>query len=206
MIISPSLEPNPDEIASLAESESWDSPWSIQVRGVPGPVMTEVAARHGLTEFTREPLMVRHPEQGLPTEPVTDSLRVRPISVDEIRPYTRGIEDGFGAPSGMFEIFTAPAVATMDGVTLYIVELDGVQIGTSMAAVSGDLTGIFNMSTLPRYRRHGYGRAVTMEMVRAGFAAGAATAYLCASEMGEPVYESAGFRTEEYLTVMTAPA
>jgi N-acetylglutamate synthase len=79
-------------------------------------------------------------------------------------------------------------------------------VGTGMTAICGELTGLFNIATLPRYRRRGYGRAVTMELVRAGSAAGAPTAYLYASEMAEPVYESAGFRTEEYLTIITAPA
>lgn len=205
-IISPSLEPAPDEIASLAESETWDCPWSIHVRGGPGPLVTEVAARHGLTEFTREPLMVRSPEQGLPAEPVIDSLRIRPVLAGELGLYAGAVADGFEVPGETFEVLTVPAAGKMDGVTFYIAELDGVPVGTGMTAVSGDLTGIFNITTLPRYRRRGYGRAVTMEMVRAGFAAGAATAYLYASKMGEPVYESAGFRTEEYLTVITAPS
>jgi ribosomal protein S18 acetylase RimI-like enzyme len=167
--------------------------------------VAKVAARHGLTEFTREPLMVRRPEQGLPTEPVIDSLRIRPVSVGELGLYAGAAAEGFEAPPETFEVLTVPAAGKMDGITYYLAELDGVPVGTGMTAVSGDLTGIFMITTLPRYRRRGYGRAVTMEMVRAGFAAGAATAYLGATEMGEPVYESAGFRAEEYLTVITAP-
>ena len=77
-------------------------------------------------------------------------------------------------------------------------------VGTGQTVIRGDLTGLFNITILPQYRRHGYGRAVTLEMVRAGFAAGAPTAYLYASGKGEPVYKSAGFRTEEYLTIMMA--
>jgi GNAT superfamily N-acetyltransferase len=206
VIISPSLEPSPGEISSLAESESWEFPWSIQVRGVPGPAVTEVAARHGLTQFTREPLMVRRPEQGLPAEPDIASLQVRAVSADELGLYAAAVAEGFEAPRETFEVLADPSAGKIDGVTFYLAELNGVPVGTGMTAISGDLTGIFNITTLPLYRRHGYGRAVTMEMVRAGFAAGAATAYLYSSEMGESVYESAGFRTEEYLTVITAPS
>jgi N-acetylglutamate synthase len=205
-ILSPSLDPSPDEIASLAESESWEFPWSIQVRGEPGPLVTGVAARHGLTEFTRLPLMVRRPGQGLPAEPVIDSLRVRAVSAEELGPYAVAVAEGFEAPPETFEVLTVPSVGKIDGIKFYLAELDGVPVGTGMTAITGDLTGISNITTLPRYRRRGYGRAVTMEMVRAGFAAGAATAYLYSSEMGESVYESAGFRTEEYLTVITAPS
>jgi N-acetylglutamate synthase len=205
-IISPSLEPSPGEIASLAESKSWGFPWSIQVRGVPGPLITAVAAQHGLTEFTLEPLMIRRPEQGLPEEPVIDSLRVRAVSADELGLYTAILAEGFEMPYEMFQVFADPSLAKVDKFTFYLAELDDAPVGTGMTAVSGDLTGIFNITTLPRYRRRGYGRAVTMEMVRAGFAAGAPTAYLYASKMGGRVYESAGFRYEEYLTVITAPS
>ncbi|MFF7648227.1 GNAT family N-acetyltransferase [Streptomyces canus] len=206
-IISPSLQPSADEIAVLAASESpWELPWSIHVRGVPGPLVTEAAARHGLTCFEREPLMVRRPAQGLPAEPVVDALRVRAVSVDELDLYARTVAEGFEAPHEMFLVLADPSLEKINGVTFYLAELDGVPVGTGMTATSGDLTGIFNITTLPGYRRRGYGRAMTLEMVRAGFAAGAGTAYLYASKMGEPVYQSVGFRTEEYLTVITAPS
>lgn len=203
-IISPSLEPDPDEIATLADAESWDCPWSIHVRGNPGPQVTKIAAQHGLTEFSQEPLMIRRPEQGLPEESAIKSLRVRPIAPDEFAPYAEAVAQGFGAPSGTFEVFNSPGLRTMDGLTFYLAELDGVPAGTGLAAISGDLTGIYNITTFPQYRRRGFGRAITMELVRAGFAAGAPTAYLYASRMGQPVYESAGFTTEEQLTVITA--
>jgi len=205
-IISPSREPDPDEIESLANSETWDCPWSIQVRGDPGPLVTQVAARHGLTEVTRQPLMVRPPELGVPAEPTIESLRVRAISEGELRAYAAAVADGFEAPRQMFEVMTNPAVARIERVTFYSSELDGIPVGTGMTAVSGDVTGIYQIATFPQYRRRGYGRAVTTEMVRAGFAASAATAYLYASVMGESIYIATGFRTEEYLTVIAAPS
>ncbi|MFI8202041.1 GNAT family N-acetyltransferase [Streptomyces sp. NPDC085937] len=206
-VVSPSLVPNPDEIASLAASESpWELPWSIHVRGVPGPRITEVAASYGLTEFHPQPLMVRRPDQGLPPEPAIDGLRVRAVSVDEFDLYARTVAEGFEAPHEAFRVLTEPSLDKIDGLKLYLAELDGVPVGTGMTAISGDLNGIFNITTLPPYRRRGYGKVVTMEMVRAGFAAGAPTAYLYASPMGEPVYQSAGFHTEENLTVITAPS
>ncbi|MFE0440801.1 GNAT family N-acetyltransferase [Streptomyces nigra] len=206
-IISPSLNPSAEEIMALAaEGSPWEFPWSIHVRGVPGPLVAEAAARHGLTHFEREPLMIRYSDQGLPTEPDVDGLRIRAVPVDELGLYARTVAGGFEAPPEIFQIFADSSLAKVDGFTFYLAELDGVPVGTGMTAVAGGLTGIFNVATLPGYRRRGYGRAVTVEMVRAGFAAGAGTAYLYSSKMGEPVYQSVGFRTEEYLTVITAPA
>ncbi|MER6535831.1 GNAT family N-acetyltransferase [Streptomyces sp. 900105755] len=206
-IISPNLEPNANEIMALAaEGSPWELPWSIHVRGVPDPLVAEVAARHGLTHFEREPLMIRHSDQGLPGEPAVDGLRIRAVPGDELGLCARTMAEGFEAPHEMFHVLADPSLAKIDGMTFYLAELDGVPVGTGLTATSGDLTGLFNITTLPGYRRRGFGRAITLEMVRSGFAAGAGTAYLYASEMGEPVYRSVGFRTEEYLTVITAPS
>lgn len=206
-IISPSPEPSAEGILALAaEGSPWDFPWSIHVRGVPDLLVVEAAARHGLTHFERAPLMIRQSDQGLPTEPVVDGLHIRTVPGDELDLYARTVAEGFEAPHEMFKVLADPSLAKVDTLTFYLAELDGVPVGTGMTAISGDLTGIFNIATLPGYRRRGYGRAVTLEMVRAGFAAGAGTAYLYASEMGEPVYRSVGFHTEEYLTLITAPS
>lgn len=206
-IISPGLEPSADEIAALAAAQSpWELPWSIQVRGTPGPLVVEAAARQGLTSIKQQPLMVRRSDQGLPTRLVVDSLRVRAVPVEELDLYARTVAEGFETQHDMMRMFCNPSLGKSERITLYLAELDGVAVGTGMTAISGDVTGLFNITTLPGYRRRGFGRAITMELVRAGFAAGAGTVYLYASEMGEPVYQSIGFRTEEHLTVMTAPS
>jgi ribosomal protein S18 acetylase RimI-like enzyme len=127
------------------------------------------------------------------------------VPADDLDLYVKTLAEGFEAPYELFQVLADPTVGKIDGYTLYLAELDGVPVGTGMTALDDDLIGIFNMSTLPAYRRRGYASAVTTELVRAGFAAGATTAYLYASEMGEPVYESVGFRTEEYLTIISAP-
>ncbi|GAB2950785.1 GNAT family N-acetyltransferase [Streptomyces heilongjiangensis] len=205
-VISLSPDPSLEEIAPLVASGSpWELPWSIHVCGTPSPLVTELAARHGLTLFVREPLMIRRPEHGMPDKPITDPLNIRAISDDEIGLYTASVADGFEIPRDALRSLTHPSLAKIDGITLYLAELDGVPVGTGMTVISGDLMGIFNVTTLPGYRRRGYGRAITIELIRAGFAAGATTTYLFASKMGEPVYASVGFCTEDHLTMITAP-
>ncbi|MBE1604676.1 GNAT family N-acetyltransferase [Actinopolymorpha pittospori] len=204
-IISPALEPDADEIADLADSaKEAGFPWSIQVRGEPTPLVTEVAAAHGLTRRNAMPLMIRWPDEGPPPQSDHGALRVRAVPADQLGAYTRLLEDGFEAPHGTFEVMASPSLAEMPGITFYLAEVDGVPVGTGMASVSEDLLGIFNITTLPRYRRRGYGRALTLEIAREGYVAGATTAYLYASKMGARVYESAGFRTEEHLTAISA--
>ena len=201
-VISVSREPDLAEIASLADSESWELPWSIQFRGDPGPRARQTASRYGLTSYIREPLMIRPARQGIPAGPGDPSLRLRAVAADELGRYAETLADGFEAPRELLQAFGNPALAGAAGMTFYLAELDGLPIGTGATVISDGLNGLFNITILPPYRRRGYGRAVTLEMVRAGFAAGAPAAYLCATKAGEPVYEAAGFRIEEYRTIM----
>ena len=54
--------------------------------------------------------------------------------------------------------------------------------------------GIYAVGTVERYRRRGYGRAVTWAVLAAGVAAWKCElAVLQSSEAGVPVYESMGF-------------
>lgn len=203
-VISPRPEPDVDELLALATAEApWDVPWSIQVRGVPDASLVEAAARHGLTRAERQPLMVRHRDEGEPEARADGGLRVRPVAADEMELYARTVADGFGAPHGVFAVLAEPALADVDGMTFYLAELDGVPVGTGMTATCGEVTGIYVVATVPAVRRQGHGRALTLELVRAGFAAGAGSCYLYASELGESVYRSLGFRTEEHLTLLT---
>ncbi|GGT38570.1 hypothetical protein GCM10010254_68300 [Streptomyces chromofuscus] len=205
-VISPHLEPRAETIEALADcADLADLPWSIQVRGVPSPSVAQVAAQHGLTVATTLPLMVRPREAEMPALPDAGPLRVRAVEAGELDAYARLMEEGFGVSEGTFKAFTEPGVAKEEGFTHYVAEIHGTPVGTGMAAISEDLLGVFNISVVPQHRRRGYGLAVTMEMVRAGYAAGATTAYLYSSPMGQSVYASAGFRLEEVLTAYTAP-
>lgn len=206
-VISPDLEPDPDVVEALAGSESLRGlPWSIQVRCVPAQRISAVAARHGLTEVSAQPLMVRRSDAGIPPQPAAGALRVRAVQGGELGLYAKIMAEGFEVPHEMFEIFADPALAEAEGFTFYLAEVDGVPVGTGMAAIHGGLLGVFNISVLPDHRRQGHGRAITTEIVRVGHEAGATTAYLYSSAMGVPVYASAGFHTEEILTWFTAPA
>ncbi|MGW1721352.1 GNAT family N-acetyltransferase [Streptomyces sp. NPDC002306] len=206
-VVSPHPKPSAQVIERLAgDCEQLRTiPWSIQVRGVPGQHMVRTAAHFGLTTATTLPLMVRPKGAGVPPRLAGNPLRVRPVRGHELEFYARLMEEGFGTPSGLFEAFSNPALGESEGFLFYAAEVEGVPVGTGMAAVSDDLLGLFNISVLPRYRRRGHGSAITSAIVRAGHEAGATTAYLYSSAMGESVYASAGFRTEEVLTAFTAP-
>lgn len=204
-VISPTRPADVDEVVALASQEApRDLPWSIQVRGVPDAALVAAAARLGLTRAERQPLMVRRDDAGPPAVSGDDGLRVRAVGVDDLPRYARTVAEGFGAPHDVLAVLADPALAAVDGMAFFLAELDGVPVGTGMTATSGGVTGLYNVTTLPSARRRGHGRAITLELVRAAHAAGAGTCYLYASELGEPVYRSVGFRTVEDLTVLTA--
>ena len=205
-VLSPNLEPSPEVVEALAgEVSGTGLPWSIQVRGRVGKAVTDVAARFGLTAVTTSPLMIRRPGAGMPPAPA-GSLRIRPVEGEELGLYARTMAEGFGVPHEVFAMFAEPALAKTENFTFYLAEADGVPVGTGMSAVTDNLVGVFNISVLPQHRRQGHGQAITAEIIRAGQEAEATTAYLYSSPMGEPVYASLGFHTEEILTAFTAPA
>ena len=204
VVVSPAREPDVEEIVELAAGESpWGVPWSVHVRGS-GEDVVAAAPAFGLSVADRIPLMVRPGTALPPQEPSRTGLRVRDVGAEELERWGRTLAAGFGAPYEVLRVLTAPGIASAPGVTCYLAEVDGVPVATGMAVRSGDLTGLFNVATLPEHRRLGHGRAVTAAMLRAADDAGAPVAYLGASAAGESVYRSLGFRTVEHLTVLTA--
>jgi ribosomal protein S18 acetylase RimI-like enzyme len=61
--------------------------------------------------------------------------------------------------------------------------------------MTGASAGLLNITTLPDYRRCGFGAAITRSAVRDGFAAGASLCWLESSVQGYPVYGEIGFET-----------
>ena len=86
---------------------------------------------------------------------------------------------------------------------LFLGEVEGVAVATSMAVITGDVVGVFNVQTQPRARGRGFGTALTAAAMEAGRQRGATTAALQATAMGLPVYEKMGF-TRRYSYVVFA--
>ncbi len=67
-------------------------------------------------------------------------------------------------------------------------------VATAMAFDFGTDRGIYNVSTLERARRRGFGTALTAALLHDARSRGRRTASLQSTEMAEGVYEAAGFR------------
>src|SRR5437868_335448 len=72
--------------------------------------------------------------------------------------------------------------------------VDGAPLTRSLAVVTGDAVGVYNVATAQDASRRGYGWAITRAAVGVGMERGCTLAVLQASEMGFPMYERHGFR------------
>jgi len=77
---------------------------------------------------------------------------------------------------------------------LFIGRREGVAVSCSMAFLDRDSVGLYGIGPPPEFRGRGYGSALTVAGIEWGASNGASVAVLQASEMGEPVYRSLGFR------------
>ncbi|MGW3498651.1 GNAT family N-acetyltransferase [Streptomyces sp. NPDC001020] len=205
-----SADPSPDkaEIALLcdaAEAHVQGVPWSIRLRGEPEEGIVAVAADHGLTTRTRQPFMLLTLE-GDPAvrKPAPKPASVRPLRADEHEVLAEVLGAAFGAPPAIITSLYTPLVLGQPFLRAYVAEVAGVPAAAGMAILTGEHVGLVNIGTRPEHRRTGLGRAVTERILRDGRAAGARTAYLHSSDEALPLFEQAGFRTQESWTFLTA--
>jgi N-acetylglutamate synthase len=204
--ISTARVPDVEELATFAAAmASGGLPWSLQVRAnQPDPRIVELAASHGLDQRLTLPFMIKAlTEQDL-NVPETEPVRVRRISADARELYQDLLAAGFESPREVFAGFSAPAVLDHPQIPTYIAEADGTPVATGLGILVDDEVGVFNISVPPEHRRRGYGTLVTAAVLRDGYAAGARTAFLHASPLGRPVYESMGFHVAEEWTIFSS--
>ncbi len=83
------------------------------------------------------------------------------------------------------------------GMHAVIASVEGEDAAAAAVYLHEGVATVGCVGTVPRFRRRGLGGLVTAAAANAGFAEGADTAFLIASELGEPVYRRIGFRTVE---------
>ncbi|MFF4354845.1 GNAT family N-acetyltransferase [Streptomyces sp. NPDC001530] len=211
-IMSVSDVPDAEEIRLLcekAEPHVQQLPWSIRLRGEAGEKITALAARHGLSTQLRQPFMLLSLEDGREDgrelgKPGPESVTVRPLDDDEHETFAAVLGTAFGAPPVIISSLYTPHVLGQPFVKAYVAEADGTPAAAGLAIVTEKHVGLANIGTLPEHRRRGVGRAIVEAILRDARAAGAHTAYLHSSDEALPLFEQAGFRTEESWVVFTA--
>jgi ribosomal protein S18 acetylase RimI-like enzyme len=94
-----------------------------------------------------------------------------------------------------FYELAAPVLLGSDpALWLYVGYLDEVPVATSEIAFGGGVVGLYSVTTLPAYRRRGFGTAMTLQPLLDASASGYRTAILQASSEGANVYSRLGFQ------------
>ncbi|MDX3097877.1 GNAT family N-acetyltransferase [Streptomyces sp. ME19-03-3] len=200
------FETDPDlvEAAELAgELADGQLPWSVQVRGEPSAEVAAFAARYGLKNTIRLPLLALEDDTALPAPQLPAGAVVRTVSGADPRGYADALEQGLGVSAEIAAVMAAPAKLDGPGMTAYVVERDGETVATGFNILTGDQVGLFNGSVPPQHRGNGYYRALVLTRLHDARQAGAKLAFTQNSPMSRPLYESLGFRHVETWTYLT---
>ncbi|AXF25759.1 N-acetyltransferase [Burkholderia pyrrocinia] len=199
-VISMTREPDVEEMRAFSESfGDCELPWSIQTRDASAQAadIRRIAAEYGLTQCVVLPFMTKRLDRAEAPASSDERVVVRCVTAADSERYNGTLAAGYDAPEGVFRRLSAPAVLEADGMMGFLVEFAGMPVATSFGVVRNGQVGVFNVSTLPAYRRRGYARAATQAVLDAAFAKGAHTAFLHCTPAGRNVYESMGFTTGE---------
>lgn len=167
-----------------------DLPASVQVReDLLDPVVAAIEAKGLVREPWATPVMALAPIPAAPQAPPDIALRTG--AGDLFDDYHAALESS----AGFRDVFSRALLDDPD-VRVAVAYLDGTPVAGATVIRSGATLGIYAVWTQERARRRGIGRAVTWAAISAGAATWPVTlAGLQATDMGEPVYASMGFRT-----------
>ena len=165
----------------------------------------DAGPRFRLREPHDDALIARLKERGFDSEYIEPALYRAdvspppyggPLAISSVE--SNAELEAFGAvnwPAQQRNIGVAIArTAREHGFDLLLGRLDRTPIATSMAVTTGSLVGLYNVAVEERFRRRGFGVAISWAAIRAGVRRGALHAWMGATEMGLPVYEKMGFR------------
>lgn len=176
--------------------------WSLYVRvGRDESLLDRLGAE---TRSFTMPGMVLHP---IPDHPMPPELTItRIVDAEGLATHVRMVAEVFESNVDDIAAFTPEGLLGLDNVAVYLGEVDGEPVATSLAVVAGGVVTPFNVATIPEARRHGYGAAMTMAPALEARATGVEVAALQSTEAGFPVYERLGYRTVvEYEAHMVKP-
>jgi GNAT superfamily N-acetyltransferase len=148
---------------------------------------------------------------GMAWEPLPSSVPPNPADLDirhvedadDARTFARTMMQGFEGPPGLLDPWAeAVAVTGLPAPVKrgwYIGYVGNRPACTAVRFTTGSIAGIYGVSTLPEFRRRGFGAAITYRAAVDGRQEGCEESYLQSSPTGRTVYEGMGYHfVEEY--------
>ena len=134
--------------------------------------------------------------------PIPAGLEIREVmSLKEMRMFLRTSSASFGEAASGLDAFKTVLKFARAGVpsfhgALYLGFVGGKPVATSLRSTTGDVAGIYYVSTLPEYRGRGFAKAMVWRAAIDGREEGCTMSCLqAANEVACHVYESMGYRT-----------
>jgi GNAT superfamily N-acetyltransferase len=141
-----------------------------------------------------------------PIPPVPAGLEIRRVGPGEWDDFSMVTATGFGMPRELLDALYSPKMLDLPIVRAYLAVAGGEPVATAVAIRTGTTLGVYNIATVPEARGHGYGTAVTWNLMR-DTEPGWEVAVLQASDMGRPIYERMGFQlVREFVEFGVAPS
>jgi GNAT superfamily N-acetyltransferase len=159
-------------------------------------VETGCRVEHGLPAMLLDPI-----PSAAPTLAELEIVVVTPGQVAREYGAIGGQEQGLDR-SLMMAI--AEAVVVNPDFVALLARIDGTAVATSLALVTGDMVGIYNVNVVAPRRRRGLGTAMTWAAARVGYDNGCRAAFLEATPQSYGLYQRMGFRTQ-YHYLQLAP-
>lgn len=175
----------------------------VRAAGVPFALLARPAGRDSAARIAQAwamtaaeeliPLMATVRRTAVPH---VAGLRIRRLAGSELGMHGQVAEQAFGVPADVFDTVSEAALV-LPGTELYLGDVDGAPVTTSLSMTSGGSTAVFNVGTPAEHRGRGYGAAITAHATAAGFASGARFVWLQSTPAGHSIYERLGFHTLE---------
>jgi GNAT superfamily N-acetyltransferase len=135
----------------------------------------------------------------LPHHTPPDGLWITRVhDLAELRAWQAVSADGFGGDTQNYEAYARHGFGPEAHMLTYIGRMAGEPVVSASLLLAGGIAGIYDLSTPPRFRRRGLGRAITAALAAEARQRGYRHAWIWSSEMGKRVYERVGFRAADF--------
>lgn len=146
-----------------------------------------------------EPVMIANLDTLPSASQVTGLTIVRVNDEIGLRDWQRATGDGFGSGYNFAAIwgdtYLKKGLAADNPFMHFTGYMDGMPVTSASLLLAGGIAGVYDVSTVPAYRKRGLGRAITLTAMSEAAQRGYQVAYLRASHEGFNVYRSLGFKT-----------
>ena len=195
----------PDQVEAAIEAITTDARrrkvpllWWIGPSTQPADLGTQLES-HGFIIDENSPGMAVELTSLNESLPVIDGLTIKRVDNDAARwEWIRTMGQGFEVPKSASYFIDAwhdlLHRVVNDSLQVYTAHLNGKAVATSLMYLAAGVAGIYAVATVPEARRKGIGAQITLYPLLEARCRGYKTGVLEASEMGESVYRSLGFR------------